>query len=271
VLRFAKYHGLGNDFVVVDGRELAAPLAPARIRQLCDRHRGIGADGVLTVWPATAADARMQVQNADGSESGMCGNGLRCVARYLYETGRVPLAQAMLTIEAGAETYRCERLAEGRFRVAMGRAAVAHPDLPGPEVTLDSGGERFRAACAHVGNPHAVIFLEAGEPVALAERHGPALERHPAFPNRVNVSFVRARADGFDVAVFERGVGLTLACGSGAAAVAAVAVREQRWAAGEPMAIELPGGRLTVVVDPNGTIQMTGEAVRVFTGEVGAT
>jgi diaminopimelate epimerase len=268
VLRFAKYHGLGNDFVVIDGRELSAPLVAERVRQLCDRHRGIGADGVLTVWPSSGADARMQIQNADGSESGMCGNGLRCVAHYLQDEGRVSLAQSTVAIQVGAEAYNCERMAHECFRVAMGRPLAAHPDLPGPELVLESGGERFRAVCVQVGNPHAVIFVEAGEPMAFALRHGPALERHQAFPNRVNVSFVLARADGFDVVVFERGVGVTLACGSGAAAVAWAAVREGRWPTEKAMSIWLPGGVLTAEVDNRSAIWVTGEAKRVYAGEV---
>ena len=271
MLRFAKYQGLGNDFVVVDGRELTSALPADTVRRLCDRHRGIGADGILTVWPTSGADVRMQVQNADGSESGMCGNGLRCVARYLWEEGRVPTGRATATIEAGRGRYGCERLAADRYRVAMGEALAAHPDLPGSTVELEHAGARFRAVCVHVGNPHAVIFVDAQEPMTLAERHGPAFERHPAFPNRVNVSFARAAADGFDVVVFERGVGVTLACGSGATAVAAAAVREQRWPASRAMSIRLPGGALTVEVDPGGAITVTGEAVRVFAGEVGAT
>ena len=270
VLRFAKYQGLGNDFLVVDGRELAATLSAAAVQRLCDRHHGVGADGILTVWPTSGADARMQVQNADGSEAAMCGNGLRCVARYLHDAGRLAAGASLVTLRVGEGLYRCERRGTDRVRVAMGKALFVHPDLPGPAVELESAGECFLASCVYIGNPHAVVFVDHAEPAQLAEQHGPALEAHPAFPNRVNVSFARPRADGFDVAVFERGVGMTLACGSGASAVAAAAVRGERWPAGRAAVIHLPGGMLSIVVDATGEIWMEGETVRVFSGEVEA-
>jgi len=265
VLPFAKYHGLGNDFVIIDG---AAPLSGEVVRRLCDRHRGIGADGVLTVSEDAEADAHMWVSNADGSQSAMCGNGLRCVARYLYDAGRVPVTHGELDIRAGEAVYRCERRAADRFRVSLGKAVFAHADLPGAELDLESHGQRFHLFAVHLGNPHAVIFTDGGDLATLVATHGAGLARDRAFPNGVNVSFVRSCTDGFEVAVYERGVGPTLACGSGAAAVAAAAVHSGRWTAGKGAAIHLPGGVLTVEVDAGARIVMEGEATRVFAGEV---
>ncbi|MBI5508367.1 MAG: diaminopimelate epimerase [Deltaproteobacteria bacterium] len=268
MLRFLKYHGLGNDFVIVDRLTGGPPISAADAARLCDRHRGVGADGVLVVWPEPGAAARMQVWNADGSEAQNCGNGLRCVARYLYDSGAVPTAVGAVAIRAGDGTYRCERRAGDRYAVAMGRARFAHPDLPGPGCELEDGGARFAATSVHLGNPHAVIVVRDGDPRALAAAHGPALERHPSFPRRVNVTFAKPEPSGFEAAVFERGVGLTCACGTGAAALAAAAVQTGLWPASRPMSIRQPGGALSVVVDGGGEIVVEGEAVRVFAGEV---
>jgi len=270
VLTFSKYHGLGNDFIVVLRMAGEAPFSPATVRMLCDRNLGIGADGVLSVCPDPHAFARMQIQNADGSESRMCGNGLRCVARFLYDQGQVPSTQTTLILAAGGGLYRCERLQVDRFRIAMGQASFAHPDLPAGEMPLlmVHGAATFLAVPVHVGNPHAIIFVESGEPMALALQHGPVFEGHPAFPQRVNVSFARATPDGFESAVFERGVGLTRACGSGAVALAAAATRLKLWPVGTPMQVHLPGGPLTITTSADGELSMEGEAVHVFDGQV---
>jgi diaminopimelate epimerase len=272
VLTFAKYHGLGNDFIVVDALDGAPALSPAQARTLCDRHLGIGADQLLTLRPQPGADARMQVHNADGSEVGQCGNGLRCVARFLYDEGLVPESRETVIIAAGEETYPVRRLAPDRYRASIGMPDLRHVELPadvGPngQAVLEAGGRRFEATCVHVGNPPAVIFGDES-PRRLAEAFGPALERHPSFVARVNVSFVRPMTGGFETVVFERGDGITLACGSGACAIGVAAVQRGLWPAGKPMSVRLPGGILTITIAPSGEVEMEGAAVRVFTGEI---
>ncbi len=266
MLRFDKYEGTGNDFIVVDRLDGGGPeLSGELVQKLCDRHHGVGADGVLSILPDARGRARMRVQNADGSDSAMCGNGLRCVARYLYDRGLV--RGESVELAAGDGLYRVERRAQGRFRVELGTAALRHPDLPEAGADGTVALEGFAATCVHLGNPHAVIFVDQA-PRPLAERFGPALERHRLFPKRVNVSFAQARPGGFDAVVFERGVGITQACGSGAAAIGTAAVLRGLAARGKDIDIGLPGGVLVVRVDEALAVTMEGEARRVFAGEV---
>jgi len=274
VLRFWKYQGTGNDFVVLDRRGGGVPLEAEVVVRLCDRHRGVGADGVLTLWAYEGADFRMQVQNADGSDSEMCGNGLRCVARFVHD--RTPDAKALLSVRAGADVYTVERVGVWLYRVEMGRPTLDSAQLP-PEgrgrapFTLSAGETRFDAVALSFGTPHAVIFT-AEDPMKLARLHGADLERHPSFPQRVNVSFARKVAPArFETVVFERGAGITQACGSGACAVAIAAVWTGRTTRDQTVEVALPGGTLTVSVDPSDRVLMTGEAMQVFTGEVDAT
>ncbi len=265
MLEFRKYHGLGNDFVVVDRMGGGQPLSAAAARSLCDRHTGVGADGVLLVWPDDGADARMQLLNADGSEADTCGNGLRCMAQFLYDAGHAH--HDRLTLISGQGRHTCTRTAPGRFRVSMGRAVTAHPDVPAERpARLAVGDETVEATCLVVGNPHAVVLVD--DPAAAAERFGAAIERHPKFPRRTNVIFARARDGGFDAVVFERGVGVTRACGRGACALAVATIDRGDARTGEAIAVHLPGGVLTVEVDASGEIHQEGEAVFVFAGEV---
>jgi diaminopimelate epimerase len=270
-MRFSKYQGTGNDFIVLDKRAGGEALSPALAMRLCDRHRGIGADGVLTLWKEAEHDFRMQVQNADGSESEMCGNGLRCVARYVHD--RTTQAGDRLTVRAGDGTYLVERVQPGVYRVDMGRPTLDSPQLP-PEArgrapfTLVAGEARFDAIALSFGNPHAVIFTPE-DPMKLALAHGAVLERHPSFPERVNVSFARSLAPGrFETVVFERGSGITQACGSGACAVAIAAVWSGRTQRDQPIEVALPGGVLTISVDAGDRVLMQGAADFVFAGEV---
>lgn len=272
-LLFWKYHGLGNDFIVVDRRPAGEALTADRVIALCDRHRGVGADGVLTLWADAEGAARMQIQNADGSDAIMCGNGLRCCARYLYDTGAVPVEQSTVQLRAGDRLHRCERIAQDRFRVEMGRARDEDPLLPTAtlgtdQITLSAGDRSFTGTRLALGNPHLVIFLEGESVREIAERHGAALERHELFPERVNVSFVRPRGDRLEAVVHERGVGITQACGSAACAIGAAAVRRGLRSADLLIPVELPGGRLDIEVSEAGEIWMEGEAIRLFHGEV---
>ena len=252
-MEFLKAEGLGNDFVMVEGVEPAAE----QIRHWCDRRTGIGADGVIRVTRADhrEAVARMQYWNADGSPAGMCGNGLRCVARYVSERGWSE--ERHFTIQTSTGLNRAEILDGGMVRVELG------PYRVGKELT--AGGRLFTAA--EVGNPHAVTFVESvsGLEAAPLRKVGRAFQDHPSFPEGVNVEFATGTADGFRVRVWERGAEETRACGTGAAAVAAVALRNGQ---GYPVTgIELPGGRLVVELT-EGVAWIQGPAVLVFSGTI---
>ncbi len=254
-LRFAKYEGLGNDFVVVDeGAWRASGLSAVSV---CDRHRGIGADGVLLVGPGQGeAVASMVVLNADGSRPEMCGNGLRCVARYLVDEGRAgEQIDFAVTTDSGARACRVEG---GDVTVAMGPASLEG------EVDADVGEQSVRLLRVSMGNPHAVTF----EPLPF-EALAPSLAVHRVFAQGANVEFVTDRGQGpLEVRVWERGVGPTLACGTGACAVAAAAWATGRRAAGDEVTVRLPGGELRVRGSGDGQVMMQGPARRVFGGEV---
>lgn len=269
--RFYKYHGLGNDFIILDRREGGALPSARAVVALCDRHRGIGADGVLSIWETPYAHARMHVQNADGSDSEMCGNGLRCVAAYLHD--QAPLSRECLEITVGSAAYRVERMASERYRVDMGRADSALPSLPPwaaeraeHEVCLSDA--RFSGIAVGFSNPHLVIFVD-DDPAELARRYGTRLEHHEEFPERTNVSFVTSHAaKQWRAVVFERGVGVTQACGSGACAIANAAVWTKRALPGDHLTLRLPGGELMVSVSADEQTSMEGEATFVFHGDI---
>ena len=292
-MQFLKYEGLGNDFVVVDLRRGVpgpSPIDPAVATRLCDRHRGVGADGVLGVLPASSpdADARMVVINADGSEAEMCGNGIRCVAKALYD-GTLPggaIRKPVLTIDTGAGRLVCRVVAGPggtceSVAVDMGRPRMERAELPmaGPagrvieeaiELTGARGTRRFAITGVSMGNPHAVIFVGQGEePLALAKEFGPALEHHPAFPRRTNAEFARATGEHIELVVWERGCGITLACGTGACATAVAATMTGRAPRGREITVELPGGALCIAVAEDlAGVSMRGPSVLVFRGEI---
>ncbi len=257
-LRFVKYHGLGNDFIVV---EASALMGPERAFRLCDRRRGIGADGVLTILPPRDGGvAFMHIYNADGSVAAMCGNGIRCVARHLAET-RALEGEIVVETDSGPRRCRIHRGTGGgveSITVDMGPARVEG------EQEFEVGRERLRALRVSMGNPHAVLFDEPTRARALAA--GPALEAK--VPGGVNVGFARPRDGGLDLVVWERGAGLTDACGTGACAAAVAATRTGRIPAGAPVEVRLPGGALTVTVSADlSAVEMRGPAERVFEGE----
>jgi diaminopimelate epimerase len=256
---FQKYEGLGNDFILVELGE--GRLAPEVVKLLCDRHFGIGADGVLLVGPATGAGsaARMTIINADGSQPEMCGNGLRCVAMHL--AGKMGRDTADLVVDTDAGALRCQ-VARGEVEVDMGRLA----DLGPIEITLDRRVHRFSRISA--GNPHAITFLPY-EPREI-DSVGPRVATAPAFPEGTNVEFARLVDDGsIDLVVWERGVGRTLACGTGACATVGAACLEGKRSFGEPTIVRLPGGTLEVSVKRDTlATTMRGPARFVFQGEV---
>jgi len=258
-----KYHGLGNDFVLLDRRQSRRDIDPDTARRLCDRRLGLGADGVLVLLPDFGTQTRMVVHNADGSIAEMCGNGIHCAAKYLAE--RAPERSDLLRLATGEGSYEC-RLSwtpQGtveQVEVEMGVAQVRFLEQP-----LE-GFPGLVASAVTVGNPHLVLF---DRPLEDADVFGARLEQHPAFPERTNVEWAAVDGQAFRVRVWERGVGLTLACGSGACAVAAVAVRTGRAAAGQWLKVHLPGGALEVrVSDGTPRLQMRGPATFVFEATV---
>jgi diaminopimelate epimerase len=280
-MRFAKYHGLGNDFIVVDLRAAAGEVAstiqdPDVVRRVCDRQFGVGGDGVLAILPPVTpgADARMRVLNADGSEAEMCGNGIRCVVKELHERGGI--AKREMTIDTGAGRLVCELAGDG-VTVAMGRPRLERGEIgmtgPGRERCVDQPiGDGLRATAVSMGNPHAVIFVDdaRADLRALAESIGPTLEHHAWFPQRTNVEFVRARGrDELDVVVWERGCGITLACGTGACATVAAAIVNGLADEDRDVRVNLLGGTLSIRVLPGMTdVLMHGPAAHVFDGEL---
>jgi diaminopimelate epimerase len=270
-LRFDKYEGLGNDFVVIDAADESA-VSPPQASALCDRRFGIGADGVLLVLPARSrrCAARMRVINADGSIPEMCGNGLRCVA--LHQARRAPgarlplmLSDLDLVIETDAGERACRLAAAGaRATVTVDMGPVR---LQG-ERALQVDGGKIVVALADAGNPHAVLFGDFRR--ADAQRLGPRIATHPDFPRGINVEFARVGAEGIDLVVWERGVGITLACGTGACATVAVACAKQLTPRGTPVSVNLPGGGLRVTLEESGRATMRGPARHVFSGETAA-
>jgi diaminopimelate epimerase len=259
-LRFEKWEGLGNDFIVV-AAEASLDLDVAAVQRICDRRRGVGGDGVLVVDRPRGSLPRMVVRNADGSRPEMCGNGLRCVAAWLLPQG------GELTVETDAGERRCAvESSPAGFQVSVGMGAARFGEV----LEIEVAGQRHRFATVDVGNPHAVTF-EEHEEVAI-ERIGPVVAALP--PSGYNVEFCRvtggaAHPDRIDVIVWERGVGRTLACGTGACAVAAEACRAGRARWGEAITVGLPGGDLSIVVQEGArAISMRGPARRTFTGEL---
>jgi len=251
-MRFAKYQGLGNDFVIVERAEVG-PLDAERARRLCHRRFGIGADGVLVVEPGSKAPWRMTVHNADGSVPEMCGNGLRCVVRYLRD--RHPELPDAFAVETGAGPLPV-RLGSQGITVQMGPI-----DDHGPrDVVID--GHTLTGRFVSLGNPHFVMF--GVWPDARFAALGPKLVHHATFPAGANISFAQKTPGGLKLRVWERGAGPTLACGTGACATAAAAWLEARIDDGA-MRIELPGGPLFIAGGPS-AISMTGGADKVFDG-----
>jgi diaminopimelate epimerase len=275
-MRFAKYQGLGNDFVMMADPRNEVELTPRLVRALSDRHFGIGADGVIRVTPgADGADLSMDYVNSDGSIGEMCGNGIRCLAIFAREEGLTDATQ--LKVATGAGVITVEVGEDGRVRVDMGPPIFRPADIPvrweGAEALqakLEVDGEVVEATCLSMGNPHAILFVDDPERAPVTTL-GPRLEVHEAFPNRVNVEFARVvTPHRVEIRVWERGSGETLACGTGACA-AAVASRLIGGAAAE-MVVALPGGELEIEwsgsLEDEQSVFMTGPAVRSFEGEV---
>jgi len=272
-MKFTKMHGAGNDYVYVDGfsETVAAPEELARA--ISDRHFGVGGDGLIVILPSTAADVRMRMFNADGSEAEMCGNGLRCVAKYAYDHGLVKGHNVTIETGAGLLPVKLFTNAAGkvdRVRVNMGRPRLTRAEIPmtGPsdERVIDREltvlDRTFRISCVSMGNPHCVIFVDDVDAFPLAT-YGPVIEHHELFPRRTNVEFVQVlSASSVRQRTWERGAGETL---TGAAAVTVAGLLTGR--TGHQLLNHLTGGDLELTWDGAGEVFMTGPAVEVFTGE----
>jgi diaminopimelate epimerase len=250
--RFHKMHGLGNDFVILDAREGVVAMDEARARAIADRRTGVGCDQVILLEPSNVADVRMRIWNADGGEVEACGNAARCVvmlgARTVETKGGILTGDAN-GVDMGAPRFGWEEIP---LAYAMDTAAVpvGWEDLQEP-------------SAVNVGNPHVVFFVRDADAIDLA-RLGPLIEHDPLFPERVNVNVASFEGDTIRLRVWERGAGLTQACGTGACATAVAAIRGRQLEG--PVEVRLPGGSLTIDWQPGGTIRMSGPATHVFDG-----
>ena len=281
MLHFVKYHGLGNDFILVDGLGTPAPdISPPVAVRLCDRHFGIGADGVILVLPSPDADCRMQLINSDGSEAEMCGNGLRCLARFVWDEGLIRNTE--IAVETLAGLKRARLRVEGEcvteIAVEMGKPLLLAREVPTTLVApdervlnlpLEINGATFRVTALNTGVPHCVVFVPNADREAMDWRSiGSYIEHHAAFPRKTNVMFTQVISrDHLRVQPWERGAGLTLACGTGACAAAVAAAITGR--AERAVSVTLPGGSLRVQWNAmNDEIVMVGPTERVFVGQV---
>lgn len=273
VLHFSKMHGAGNDFVVLDLRDGSAPPAPALAARLADRHTGVGCDQILTIEAPRAAGslAAYRIWNSDGSTSQQCGNGARCVAAWLVRTGATDAKE--FSIDSPVATHAVCDLGQGHYSVAMGEPVFEPERIPligfaraRDEYLLPLQGETVRFGAVSMGNPHAVIEVGLID-AAPVERLGPLLQQHASFPESVNVGFAQVLDAGHArLRVFERGVGETLACGSGACAAAVVLM--QRGRLRNDARISLPGGELRIHWAGAGEqVVMSGPTAHVFDGE----
>jgi diaminopimelate epimerase len=256
--RFRKMHGLGNDFAVFDGRERPVAMDAARARAIADRRTGIGCDQVILLEPSAVADVRMRIWNADGGEVESCGNATRCVA--MLGAATIETVGGVLTASANGDGASID----------MGRPRFGWAEIPlgyaMDTAAMPVGWEELqRPFAVNVGNPHIIFFVEDAETVDLA-RLGPLIENDPLFPERVNVNAASIDGGAIKLRVWERGAGLTQACGTGACATAVAAIT--RGLVESPVEVHLPGGALTIAWEKGGSIQMTGPATHVFDGEL---
>lgn len=271
---FVKSQALGNDFIIIEDLEERYELNPSTVERLCDRHFGIGADGLMIVRHSNHADFFMLFFNSDGSKAEMCGNGIRCFVSYLFKHGLIS-KQAIKIETAGGVREVFLMLKEGKLeaiRVNMGRPTFNTPDIPMESrahefinEVLEVNGEEIQATCLSVGNPHCVIFVDDLDKAPVGEQ-GALIEKLAVFPNRINVEFVQVvKEDEIKVRVWERGVGETLACGTGACAAILAGVRNKLIS--RKVKVNLPGGDLDIEWSDDDCVFLTGNSKEVFRGE----
>ncbi len=277
-LRFTKMHGIGNDYIYFNAidQKIGDPCELAK--KLSDRRFGIGGDGIILVCPSDIADAKMRIFNEDGSEAKMCGNGIRCVAKFVYDYGIVPADRTTVAIDTLSGVKTIELTVENgkavSAKVDMGAAILKPVDIPmdfDGETCIDQplrvDGKEYRVTAVSMGNPHCVTFVEDVDGLDL-EKIGPAFENHPAFPDRVNTEFVRVIDEHtLQMRVWERGSGETWACGTGACATVVAACLNGYCQKGEDITVHLRGGDL-IIRYTDETVVMTGPATTVFEGTV---
>ena len=277
-MKFTKMHGCGNDYIYVDGaKEILTPQEkPEVVRRLSDRHFGIGGDGVIFINPSREADFEMEMYNMDGSRAEMCGNGIRCVAKFVYDKGLTDKT-SISVISCGKIKYLTLTVENGKVstvEVNMGSPILKAENIPvisdkeeviGDEIEV--AGETYKMTCVSMGNPHAVVFVDevAGLPL---EKMGPLFENHVRFPKRINTEFVKVLDENtVETRVWERGTGETLACGTGACATVVACVLNGLTK--EQVTVKLLGGNLQIQWDrESNLVYMTGPATTVFEGEI---
>jgi len=272
-MKFTKMHGIGNDFVMVNAfsEPMDESAVPELARRVCDRKFGVGSDGLILAAPGRDERLAMRMWNPDGSESEMCGNGVRCFANFVRDEGLTDATS--IPVETGAGRLVLDVLADGHVRVDMGGARLTRGEIGmsgPPEETfvdrpLEIDGREWRGTAVSMGNPHVVMFVDDVAAIDLATL-GPKFENHPLFPKRVNAHFVQVTGPSHIVQrTWERGAGITLACGTGACACAVASVLNRK--TGRNVRVTLPGGDLLVDYTEKGTVFMTGPAETVFCGE----
>lgn len=277
-MKFTKMHGCGNDYIYVDGakEQIRQEQKPEIVKRLSDRHFGIGGDGVIFINPSTEADFEMEMYNMDGSRAEMCGNGIRCVAKFVYDEGMTDKT-SISVISCGKIKYLDLFVKDGKVstvKVNMGTPILKAADIPVISDADEVIGERievedkiYEMTCVSMGNPHAVIFMDDVSSLSL-EKIGPFFENHVRFPKRINTEFVKVLdEENVEMRVWERGTGETLACGTGACAVTVACVLNGLTK--EQVTVKLLGGNLQIQWDREANlVYMTGPAVTVFKGEI---
>ena len=260
-MRFTKMHGIGNDYLYVYGE---VPENISELSQkLSDRHFGAGSDGMIYISKSDIADFKMRIFNADGSEAKMCGNGIRCVGKYVYDKGYTDKKLLCVETLSGIK-YLTLQIADGRVKTVTVDMGEAKADKP-MTVTVDD--KKVTLIPVSVGNPHAVIFTDDIDAAPLTAL-GPKIEHHEAFPDGVNVEFVKViSADKLRMRVWERGSGVTMACGTGACACVTAAISANYCSYDEDVSVILDGGVLNIKIAPDNTVQMTGPAETIYEGE----
>lgn len=274
-MKFTKMHGCGNDYVYVNGFTEKVADKPKAVVTLSDRHFGIGSDGVIFINPSQQADFEMEMYNADGTRAEMCGNGIRCVGKYVYDHGMTD--KTSITVESFGKVKYLDLTVENgkvvKVKVNMGKPELTANDVPvvsEHEQVIDEEiivkGKTYRMTCVSMGNPHAVVFMDDVEHLAI-EEIGPYFENHERFPNRTNTEFVQVIDDSHvKMRVWERGTGETLACGTGCCATAVACVLNRL--TGAHVTVQVLGGEIEIYWDQKeNLVYMTGPAVTVFEGE----
>ncbi|MEO1375722.1 MAG: diaminopimelate epimerase [Cyanobacteria bacterium J06635_10] len=275
---FTKYQGLGNDFILIDNRSSSEPaVTPEQAIQLCDRHFGIGADGVIFALPGEhGTDYTMRIFNSDGSEPEMCGNGIRCMAAFLAELEGDAKKSDSYRIHTAAGTITPQLMSDGQVKVDMGNPRLIAGEIPTTlaaenekviNQTMDIAGKSWDVTCVSMGNPHCITFVEDVAAIEL-EKIGPLFENNSAFPERINTEFIQVISSNYvKMRVWERGAGITLACGTGACASLVAGVLTGK--CDRTATVELPGGPLLIEwSEIDQRVYMTGPAEKVFTGKL---